>query len=255
MRRLSTLFLILILCSLIASPTIGELVGASEPDFSLIEPYDIHVSYWHTSPDAITENTTIIIVSPENRTYATGNLTLMVNVGVKEIDLDGYGSAFLLDTAPVSSQVPEEADHAEFVSLPLAANFTFANLTVVVYHTLIFEDGHQLDIKVGWLDALNQPHISHFSYESLEAETQVTMHSFAVDCCGIVVFEGERLWVELQTSSSNIHLFWGTLTRDSRVSYHGAATFIPEFPSFAVSLVLIFLTLIAVGARARFQRT
>ena len=89
MRRLSTLFLILILCSLIASPTIGELVGASEPDFSLIEPYDIHVSYWHTSPDAITENTTIIIVSPENRTYATGNLTLMVNVGVKEIDLDG----------------------------------------------------------------------------------------------------------------------------------------------------------------------
>ena len=173
----------------------------------------------------------------------------------EEIDLDGYGNAFLLDTAPVNSQVPEEADHAEFVSLPLAANFTFANLTVVVYHTLISEDGHQLDIKVGWLDAQNQPHISHFSYESLEIETQVTMHSFAVDCCGIVVFEGERLWVELQTSSTDIHLFWGTLTHDSRVSYHGAATFIPELPSFAISLVLIFLTLIAVVARARFKQT
>jgi hypothetical protein len=86
MRRLCTFFLIL--CYLIVTPTIGELVGASEPDFSLIEPYDVHVSYWHPPPDTITENMTIIIVSPENRTYATDNLTLMVNVGIKET-LDG----------------------------------------------------------------------------------------------------------------------------------------------------------------------
>jgi len=173
----------------------------------------------------------------------------------EEIDLDGYGKAFLLDTALANSQVPEEANHAEFVSLPLAANFTFANLTVAVSHTLISADGHQLDIKVGWLDAQNQSHVSHLSYESLKVETQVTTHSFAVDCCGIVVFEGERLWLELQTSSSNINLLWGKLTHDSRVSYHGAATFIPELPSFAVALVLIFLTLIAVVARARTHQT
>lgn len=169
----------------------------------------------------------------------------------EEIDFLDHGGAFLMDTVPVNSGAMEEANEAEFVSLPLASNFTFSNLTITVYHTLIL-DSYQLEIKVGWLDLQNQSHVSHFSFENLEVGTQVTSHSFAVDCCGITVSEGQRFWLELQISSSDINFFWGDLAHGSRVSYNGNASFIPEFPSFLVLPILMLFALIAVRMRTRF---
>jgi hypothetical protein len=85
MRKLSKFIILLILCSLIVSIPNIELLGASEPAFSVIEPHDVRVSGWYASPELITEPTTIIIVSPENRTYATSNVTLTVNLGTLPI--------------------------------------------------------------------------------------------------------------------------------------------------------------------------
>ena len=171
----------------------------------------------------------------------------------EEVDLGDYGRAFLMDTAPVNVGVMETASQVRLVSLPLASNFTFSNVTITVYHTLIPVDGYQLQIKAGWLDIQNQSHVSHFDYENLEVGAQVTSHSFAVYCCGIEVSEGERFWLELQTNHSDINIFWGDLTHDSRVSYDGAASFIPEFSSILVLPLLMLLALIAVAQGRRKQ--
>jgi hypothetical protein len=93
--RGATLILLLTLCSLLVTLPNIELVRSSEPPFLIIEPNDVHVSYWDAPPDAITEPTTIIIVSPENRTYATGNLSVTVNVGVQRIIKDGANTHYI----------------------------------------------------------------------------------------------------------------------------------------------------------------
>jgi hypothetical protein len=169
----------------------------------------------------------------------------------EEVDLGDHGRAFLLTTDHVNGGVMEEAHQARFVSLPLVSNFTFLNLTVTVYHASIPSTGYQLLIKVGWLDLLNQSHGSHFDYENLEVGAQVISHSFAVDCCGIKVSEGQRLWLELQTSSPDIKFFWGEPAHNSRVAYNGIASFIPEFPSFLVLPILMVFSLIAVVLRKK----
>ena len=168
----------------------------------------------------------------------------------KEIDLWGHGVAFLMDTT-LNSGTMKEANKAEFVSLPLANNFTFSNLIITVYHTLISSDGYLVLIKAGWLDIQNQSHVSHLDYENLEVGTEVTLHQFAVDCCGIEVSEGQRFWLELQTSSSDISFSWGNLAHDSGVSYNGTASFVPELPPFLVLPILMLLTLVAVILRVR----
>jgi len=168
----------------------------------------------------------------------------------EEIDLLDHGGAFLMDTT-LNSGTMKESNKAEFVSLPLASNFTFSNLTVIVYHTLISSDGYQLWIKAGWLDIQNQSHVAHLDYENLEVGTQVTLHPFAVDCCGIEVSEGQRFWLELQTSSSDVNFFWGNLAHGSGVSYNGTASFIPELPSFLVLPILMLFTLVAVIIKTR----
>jgi len=170
----------------------------------------------------------------------------------EEIDLGDFGKAFLMDTTPIDEGVMKETNQAEFVSLPLASHFTFSNGTITVYHTLVPVEGYQLWIKVGWLDDQNQSHVPHLSYENLEVGTQVTSHSFAVQCCGVGVSEGQRFWLELQTSSSDISLFWGDPTHDSRVSYNGTASFIPEFPSFLILPMLMLFTLIVAKIRKCF---
>ncbi|MFC1487701.1 hypothetical protein ACFLRN_08460 [Thermoproteota archaeon] len=55
-----------------------------------IEQTKAKVTTWDAPPDAITDPTTIIIVSPEeNRTYTTNNVALLVNVGTQPMNTEG----------------------------------------------------------------------------------------------------------------------------------------------------------------------
>lgn len=83
-RRVVLTLLLILYFLMVIFPNI-ELVRASESPLWNIEPNDISVSYWYAPPESITEPTTIIIISPENRTYATSNVTLTVNLGTQPI--------------------------------------------------------------------------------------------------------------------------------------------------------------------------
>jgi len=194
--------------------------------------------------------------NPKNpRELYSPSQTQTLHFTIKEIDLDEYRNAFLMNITPPDEGVMKETNQTNFVSPPLASIFTFSNITITVHHTLIPQEGYQLLIKVGLLTIQNQSMVSHFSYENLQIGTQVTSHSFATECCGITVLENQRFWLELQISSPDIKFFWGNLAYNSRVSYDGTASFIPEFSSSLILLLLIIISLIAIIVDRKKERS
>ena len=142
---------------------------------------------------------TYSICTPLNFGYSEESYLLSqdqtLHFQTEEICFGDYGKAFLMDLTPVDGGVMEEDNKAGFVSLPLASYFTFSNVTITVHHTLIPKDGYQLLIRAGWLDTQNRSYVSHSDFENLEVGKQVTSHSFAVECCGVRVPEGQRFWL------------------------------------------------------------
>lgn len=163
---------------------------------------------------------------------------------IDEITLGSANNTFLMDTSPPSGETPRESQEATFVSLPLAAYFEFTNLTITVHHTNITSTNYPLHIEVGWLDPTNESHTSHEDYKILEIGTTVASFSFATECCGINVFEQNRLWTHIRAEGEGLHIIWGGIEHDSRVSFDGTAHFVPEFPSIIILPIFMTLTLL-----------
>lgn len=163
---------------------------------------------------------------------------------IYEVDVGSEGNAFLMNASSLNGETPRESQQASFVSLPLAGNFKFTNLTVIMHHTNVTTPNCSLSIEVGWLDVSNQSYKSHQDYRELALDTVVSSFSFATQCCGMNIFEQQRLWIHVEAEGEGLYLIWGDMAHDSRVTYDGTAYFIPEFPSIFILLILMALTLL-----------
>jgi hypothetical protein len=141
--RKAALVLMLILCSVMVIFPNLELVRANEPPFFNFEHTKAKVTTWHAPADAITEPTTIIIVSPEeNRNYTINNVTLKVNVGVQPIYERGGDTHYIRS----ASYKADWMEASERIFYHLADSLMAKKITLTLNLSEITDGDHTLTV-------------------------------------------------------------------------------------------------------------
>jgi hypothetical protein len=127
-----------------------------------IEQAKAKVTAWDALPDAITEPTTIIIVSPEgNQTYNSDNVTLIVNVGVQPIYEDGGNTHYIRSV----SYKGDWMEQTERIFYHLTDWLMAKKITITINVTGLSDGLHNLTV---------------YAYDSYSIETPTTVN-FSID--------------------------------------------------------------------------
>lgn len=144
-----------------------ELAMGNLPPFYNIVKTEAKVTTWYASPDAITEPTTIIIVSPEeNQIFSTNNMTLIVNIGIQPIYVDGANTHYIRTV----SYKGDWMESAERIFYHLADGLMAQKITITINIDRVPNGRHNLTVYVN---------------DSYEIETSSTVN-FTIDTQEIV---------------------------------------------------------------------
>ena len=160
----ATLIVYLVLFSMIISILYVELVRGNLPSFYNIEESKAKVSYWDAPPDALTEPTTVIIVSPEeNRTYTINNVTLIVNVGTQPIYDDGGANTHYIRSVLYNADWMESTER---IFYHLADGLMAQKITITIDIDEIADGPHSLTVYASDSYDIQSPATVNFTIET-----------------------------------------------------------------------------------------
>ncbi len=161
MSRKEPIIFLLAIFSIMVAVSHIEFVSGSLPPYYNFEQTEATVTSWHALPDAITEPTTIIIVSPEeNMTFTTNNLTLVVNIGVQPIYDDGETNTHYIRSVLYNGDWMQSAER---IFYHLADGLMAQKITITMNISGISDGSHKLTV---------------YAYDSYDNETTSTVNFF-----------------------------------------------------------------------------